>query len=164
MGELSLGFEPKLVTQPRSQAAYTSSSVTGTAHGKNPRLLFLPDFLELLSRTSHFIFIHIHLSAIQRKSSFCQLHCTFKWKKSISDIFNWSTGTSRQTQLYWKLNPEFPYRRALLQDPLLLTEERLIIYNYPDCSFLHCKMSSASFGIYFENNYGKKKRDFKSYK
>lgn len=67
----------------------------------------------------------------------------------------WSNTALLETQ------PAFPYGRALLQLPLLLSEEKLIIYNYSDCLFLHCKMSLASYGTYFEYNYGRKKDDFK---
>lgn len=62
----------------------SSGSHWSSTRGKILDLFYSHTYLqETLSRTSQFIFIHIHLSATQRKFLFCRLHRKLKWKKSI---------------------------------------------------------------------------------
>lgn len=138
--ELSPGFEPKLIMQPRNWDRASPSGSSRAAHGEYPELILFTLISQSCSAEPPSLFLYT------------RIYLQFKGSLSFAS-FTVSLSEKNQFRTDLIVVQELPVKdsftgssaqRASLQVSLLLTEERLIIYNYPDCLFLHCKMSSAS--------------------
>lgn len=141
--ELSPGFEAQLIMQPRN----VDGCKAGTVHHlqavqKKPEFILFTPISWSCSAEPPSLFLHTHTHIyLQFKGSLSFASFTV----SLSEKNQFRTDLIAVQELLVKGSfTGSSAQRASVQVSLLLTEERLIIYNYPDCLFLHCKVSSAS--------------------